>query len=93
MNGKRLRKNSPTIALNILYTKKKEILPAYTSKHNSTRAKQINLLMILNQEKEGLNYLAVQKFFALLRGITSNHKVDFYCLNCLHSVPNLNCPN
>ena len=24
MNGKRLRKNSPTIALNILYTKKKK---------------------------------------------------------------------
>ena len=93
MIGKRLRKNNPTIALNILYTKEKEILPAYTSKHNSTCAKQINLSIILNQQKEGLNHLAVQKLFALLRGITSNHKVDFYCLNCLHSVPNLNCPN
>ena len=93
MIGKRLRKNNPTIALNILYTKEKEILPAYTSKHNSIRAKQINLSIILNQQKEGLNHLAVQKLFALLRGITSNHKVDFYCLNCLHSVPNLNCPN
>ena len=93
MIGKRLRKNNPTIALNILYIKEKEILPAYTSKHNSTRAKQINLSIILNQQKEGLNHLAVQKLFALLRGITSNHKVDFYCLNCLHSVPNLNCPN
>ena len=93
MIGKRLRKNNPTIALNILYTKEKEILPAYTSKYNSTRAKQINLSIILNQEKEGLNHLAVRKLFALLRGITSNHKVDFYCLNCLHSVPNLNCPN
>ena len=31
---KRLEKNNPTITLNILYTKKKEILPAYVSKHN-----------------------------------------------------------
>ena len=30
-------------------------------------------------------YLAVNKVLALLRGITSNHNEDFYCLNCLHS--------
>ena len=29
--------------------------------------------------------LAVKKMSALLRGITSNHKKDFYCLNCFHS--------
>ena len=33
---KRFEKNNPAIALNILYTKEKEILPAYISKHNST---------------------------------------------------------
>ena len=26
-----------------------------------------------------------KKLFALLKGVTSNHKEDFYCLNCLHS--------
>ena len=26
-----------------------------------------------------------KKLSALLRGITSNYDVDFYCLNCLHS--------
>ena len=31
------------------------------------------------------NYLAVKKLSALLRGITSRHYSDFYCLNCLHS--------
>ena len=31
------------------------------------------------------HYLAVKKLSALFRGITSNHKWDFYCLNCLHS--------
>ena len=30
-------------------------------------------------------YLAVKKVPALLRGITSNHNGDFYCLNCFHS--------
>ena len=34
---------------------------------------------------EGWHYLAVNKLPALLRGITSKHHGDFYCLNCLHS--------
>ena len=32
MIGKRLRKNNPTITLNILHTKEKEICPAHISK-------------------------------------------------------------
>ena len=31
------------------------------------------------------NYLTVKIFSALLKGITSNHKGEFYCLNCFHS--------
>ena len=31
------------------------------------------------------HYLAVKKLSVLLRGITSNHAEDFYCLNCFHS--------
>ena len=34
---------------------------------------------------EGWHSLAVKKLTALLRGITSKHRGDFYCLNCLHS--------
>ena len=41
--------------------------------------------MIPNEEKEGWHYRAVKKLFTLLRGITSKHHGDFYCLNCLHS--------
>ena len=82
-----------TIALNILYVKEKEIYPVYISKHNSTREKQIILLMIANEEKEGREakfegrwyYLAVKKLSTLLRRITSKHHGNFYCLNCLHS--------
>ena len=77
-------KNNPAIAVNILYTKQKEICPAYVSKVNSNCKKQIVLLMIPNEEKEGWHYLAVKKLPKLLRGITSKHG-DFYCLNYLHS--------
>ena len=73
------------VGLNILYvphnTKKIEI--AYKSKHNLTREKQIILLMISNGEN--WYYLVVKSLSGLLTGITSNHKEDFYCLNCFHS--------
>ena len=46
---KNFEKNNPTIALNILYIKEKEIYVAYVSKFNSNCEKQIILLMILNK--------------------------------------------
>ena len=71
--------------LNILYvphnTKKIEI--AYKSKHNLTREKRVILLMISNGKN--WHYLTVKNISRLLRGITSNHDGDFYCLNCFHS--------
>ena len=73
------------IALNILYvphnTKKIEI--DYKSKHNLTQEKQVILLMISNSEN--WHYLVVKSLSGLLTGIKSNHKEDFYCLNCCHS--------
>ena len=84
-NRKTFEKNNPTIALNILYTKEKKILPAYISKHKSTHEKTKILLMIPNEEKEVWHYLAVKKLSTLLRGITSKHHGDFYCLNSPHS--------
>ena len=40
--------------------------------------------MISKREKKW-HYLAVKNLSALLRGITSKHHGDFYCLNCIHS--------
>ena len=72
------------IALNILYvpynTKKRNI--AYKSKNNLTQEKQIILLMISDGQK--WHYLVLKNLSRLLRGITSNHKEDFYHLNCFH---------
>ena len=70
------------IALNILYVphNTRKIHVAYISKHNLTRENQIILLIITDGEK--WHYLTVKNLFGLLRGITSNHAGDFYCLNC-----------
>ena len=65
----------------LLILKKIEI--AYKSKYNLVRDNQIILLMISNGEN--WHYLAVKSLSRLLRGITSNHVGDYYCLNCFHS--------
>ena len=41
------------------------------------------MLMITDGKK--WHYLIVRSLSGLLKGITSNHKRDFYCLNCFHS--------
>ena len=47
----RFEKNNLTIALNLLYAGKEKIYPAYVSKHNSNREKQVIFSMISNREK------------------------------------------
>ena len=73
------------IALNILYIphNTKKIQLAYRSKNNLTCDKQVILLMITDGEK--WYYLVVKNLPGLLKGITSTHMKDFYCLNCFHS--------
>ena len=40
--------------------------------------------MITDDEQENeWHFLAVKSISTFLRGITSNHNYDFYCLNCL----------
>ena len=69
-----------------MYAKKEQIYPAYVSKHNSNRDRQVILLMIPNIEgleaKSGRRQkqwycLAVKILSALLRGITKNTMVIF----------------
>ena len=81
---KKFKSNNKSIALNTLYVSynAEEIRQAYKSKHNLIRKNQVIILMITDGKK--WHYLAVKSFSALLKVITSNHKGDFYCLNCLH---------
>ena len=79
-------RNNRDITLNIIYVphNTKQIEQAYISKHNNERDTHVNLLMIIDGTGNS-HYLAVKSISRLLRGITSNHNGDFYCLNCLHS--------
>ena len=60
-----------------------KIRHAHKSKYNLNSKNQVTLLMITDGEK--WHYLAVKSLSALFRGITSNHKEEFYCLNCFQS--------
>ena len=73
------------VALNILFVphNTKKIQLAYRSKYDLTYNKKIILLMITDGEK--WHYPVVKNLSGLLRGITSDHNADFYCLNCFHS--------
>ena len=68
---KKFEQNNKEIALNILFVRhnKKEIEPAYTSKYNYKRKKQVILLMITDKNNRW-HYLAVKSLSALFRGIT-----------------------
>ena len=88
---KKFEQNNKEIALNILFVphNKKEIEPAYISKYNYKRKKQVILLMITDDDKRW-HYLAVKSLSALLRGISSSNNGAFYCLNCFNSYRTLN---
>ena len=81
---KKFELNNKSIALNVLYVPEgdKTVGHTYKSKYNLTRENQVILLMISDGEK--WHYLTVRSLSALLKGITSKHKGDSYCLNCCH---------
>ena len=74
-------KNNPTIDLNVLYIKDMEICPAHISKINLNFEKQIIFLMILIEEKEDWNYLAVKCLFSFRteNKLKSHEKVCKIC--------------
>ena len=47
------------------------------------KKKKVILLLIPNGKR--WHYLVVKRLSALLRGITSKHHGDFYCLSCFDS--------
>ena len=81
----KFEQNNKTIALNIFFVpyNTETIRSAYRSKYNHKRKNQIILLMIIDGNKR--HYIAVSSFSALLKGKSSNHNGDFYCLNCFNS--------
>ena len=95
---KKFEKNNESIALNILQVPhdEKNIFHVCKSKDNHKRKSQVVLLMITDDEKWHYTALKSEQtedgfirptksLSRLFKRITSNHKGDFYCLNCLHS--------
>ena len=98
---KKFEQNEKTIALSILYKpyNTEEICRAYKSNYNNERENQVIFQMITDGKK--WHYLALKSeciFYGgkwcnrptkslskLLRGKSSNHHRDFYCLNCYNS--------
>ena len=62
--------------------KNKKKCHAYVSKYTTNREKREKVPKV--PKREEWHYLTVKKLSTLI-GITSKHKGDFYCLNCLHS--------
>ena len=81
----KVERNNDTIALNVLYVEQntKKLSVVCNSKYNNKRKKQVILLIIGDGEK--YHYLAVTNLSELLQGNSSNHRGDFYCLNCFNS--------
>ena len=81
----KFERNNDTITLNVLYVEQntKKISGVYKLKYNNKHKKQVILLMIGNGIK--YHYLAVTNLSALLQGNSSNHRGNFYCLNCFNS--------
>ena len=84
-DSEKFEQNNKTIALNILFVpyNTKTIRVAYKSEYNHKCKNQVILLMITDGNK--WHYIAVSKLSALLKGKSSNHIGDFYCLNCFNS--------
>ena len=52
---------------------------------NVTQIVEKNFILLMIPNAEGWHYLAVKKLSALLEGIRTKCKGDFYFLNCLYS--------
>ena len=91
MIKKDLRKIMSHLLLLFCMLKKKNYILLMFQNITQIVKNKLFFLMIPNEEKreakseEQWHYLAVKKLSALLGGIISKHRVDLYCLNCLHS--------
>ena len=87
MIGKNVK--NVTIALYFLCATKEKIYPAYVSKHNSNREKQVILFNDFKRIQTTMALSCSQKSICIIKTdflLSRKHHVDFSCLNCFHSV-------
>ncbi|XP_057299543.1 uncharacterized protein LOC130630167 [Hydractinia symbiolongicarpus] len=80
---KKFERQNPNVALNVYFSEEDfQVRQAYVSKHNTTRKKVADVLII--QEGGKKHYVAIKRYSALMRGLSSRHRGDHYCRNCMH---------
>ena len=80
----KVEKNNPDIAVNMLFSYKKNIYAARRSERNVKCKKQVNLLMIVDGENR--HYAAIKSISRLLKSVNATHKGAYhFCMNCLNS--------
>ena len=79
----KVEKNNPDIAVNVLFSYKKNIYAARRSERNVKCKKQVNLLMIVDGENR--HYTAIKSISRLLKSLNATHKGAYhFCMNCLN---------
>ncbi|XP_057296306.1 uncharacterized protein LOC130625271 [Hydractinia symbiolongicarpus] len=80
---KKFERQNPNVALNVYFSEEDfQVRQAYVSKHKTTRKKVADVLII--QEEGKKHYVAIKRYSALMRGLSSRHRGDHYCRNCMH---------
>ena len=79
----KFEKNSPGIAVNVLFSSKGSIYTAHRSKRNMKCKKQVNLLMIEDGKKK--HYTAIKSISRLLKSLNATHKGAYhFSMSCLN---------
>ena len=79
----KFEKNNPDIAVNMLFSNKKNIYTAHRSKHNMKCKKQVNLLMIVDGENR--HYTAIKSMSRLLKSLNATQIGAYhFCMNSLN---------
>ena len=79
----KFEKNNPDIAVNVLFSKKKNMYTARRSEPNVKCKKQVNLLMIADGENR--HYTAFKNISRLLKSLNVTHTGAYhFCMNCLN---------
>ena len=76
-------KNNPDIAVNMLFSNKKNIYAAHRSERNVKCKKPVHLLMVVDGENR--HYTPIKSISRLLKSLNATHKGAYhFCMNCLN---------
>ena len=79
----KFEKNNPGIPVNVLFNKKERLYTASRSRLNRQCKKQVNLLMVVDEEKRHYTAIkSISRFLSRLNG--KSNRACHYGMNCLN---------